>query len=220
MLSSASADRRRRRCHSNRHTVAAAARFSDSAWPVWGTRTLGVGRSHDVVGKPVRLVAEHEHHRPREVGTVQVGRRPAKPSRAPGRRARGRGRWHRASRRPAPPADGRPSPPRRARSWGCRRRPMSRRTPRRPTRMRRPSAARCPRSPGRAPRAGAPRSLPRARARRSTRSRARHRGTPRRRRAPWGVTVEVRWRTTPSATDASRHPTAWRAPPAGRRRRS
>ncbi len=52
MLSSASAERSRRRCHSNRHTVAAAARFSDSARPVWGTRTLASAAATMSSGRP------------------------------------------------------------------------------------------------------------------------------------------------------------------------
>ena len=63
---------RRWRAHSNRQTVAAAARFNDSARPVIGTRTVASASARDLLGQTPRLVAEHERDGIGQVLLVQV----------------------------------------------------------------------------------------------------------------------------------------------------
>ena len=91
MMVSSTARRPSRRCrsHSNRQTVAAAARFRDSARPVIGTRTVASARRGDLLGQAPRLVAEHERDGIGQVELVQVGVAARRPSRAPASRAPG-----------------------------------------------------------------------------------------------------------------------------------
>ena len=72
MVSSATAPLCARRAHSNRHTVAAAARLSDSALAGVRHPHRRVRHRQDLGGQSVSLVAEHERDRPARGRPVQV----------------------------------------------------------------------------------------------------------------------------------------------------
>ena len=105
--------------HSNRHTVAAAARFSDSARPRMRDADGAIGERRDLLGQSPGLVPEHERGRDGEVDLEQVLVRRPRPSRGsagPGRAAR---LDRIGSRRPRTTAGGTASRPTRAPSSGC-----------------------------------------------------------------------------------------------------